>query len=68
VDDRRPPRPPLIPIPKPAGPCGYLPWLTIALITAGVVYMLILSTVRPRVMEHAVANLEDEVEGASAAL
>src|ERR1700730_9103186 len=49
-------------------PYSYLPWLTIALIAAGVVYMLILSTVRPRVMEHAVANLEGEVEGASAAL
>jgi xanthine/uracil permease len=52
-------------------PDSYLPWLTIALIAAGVVYMLILSTVRPvrpRVVEHAVANLEGEVEGASAAL
>jgi len=49
-------------------PYSYLPWLTIALIAAGVVYMLILSTVRPRVMEHAVANLEGEIEGASAAL
>src|SRR3984893_635957 len=49
-------------------PYSYLPWLTLALIAAGVVYMLVLSTVRPRVMEHAVANLEGEVEGASAAL
>jgi hypothetical protein len=49
-------------------PYSYLPWLTIALIAAGVVYMLILSAVRPRAMEHAVANLEGEVEGASAAL
>jgi hypothetical protein len=43
-------------------PYSYLPWLTIALIAAGVVYMLILSTVRPRVIEYAVANLEGEVE------
>ena len=49
-------------------PYSYLPWLTIALIAAGVIYMLILSAVRPRAMEHAVANLEGEVEGASAAL
>ena len=49
-------------------PYSYLPWLTIALIAAGVIYMLILSAVRPRVMEHAVANLEGEIEGASAAL
>jgi hypothetical protein len=68
VDDRRPPRPPLIPIPKPAGPVQLPTWLTIALIAVGVVYMLILGTVQPRVMEHAVANLEGEVEGASAAL
>ena len=44
-------------------PYSYLPWLTIALIAAGVIYMLILSAVRPRVMEHAVANLEGEIEG-----
>jgi hypothetical protein len=56
------------PRPGQPAPYSYLPWLTIALIGAGVVYMLILSTVRPRVMEHAVANLEGEVEGASAAL
>jgi amino acid transporter len=49
-------------------PYSYLPWLTIALIAAGVVYMLVLSRVRPQAVEHAVANLEGEIEAASAAL
>ena len=49
-------------------PYSYLPWLTIALIAAGVVYMLVLSAVRPQAIQHAVANLEGEVEAASAAL
>jgi hypothetical protein len=49
-------------------PYSYLPWLTIALIAAGIIYMLVLSAVRPRAMESAVANLEGEVGAASAAL
>jgi xanthine/uracil permease len=49
-------------------PYSYLPWLTIALIAAGIVYMLVLSAVRPRAIETAVANLEGGVEAASAAL
>jgi hypothetical protein len=49
-------------------PYSYLPWLTIALIAAGIVYMLVLAAVRPWAVEHAVANLEGEVEAASAAL
>jgi hypothetical protein len=49
-------------------PYSYLPWLRIALIAAGVVCMLVLRAVRPRALEHAVANLEGEVEAASAAL
>jgi amino acid transporter len=49
-------------------PYSYLPWLTIGLIGAGIVYMLVLSAVRPRAIEFAVANLEGEVEAASAAL
>jgi hypothetical protein len=34
----------------------------------GLVYMLVLGAVRPRAIENAVANLEGEVEAASAAL
>ena len=34
----------------------------------GVVYMLVLSQIRPQAIEHAVANLEGEIEAASAAL
>jgi xanthine/uracil permease len=49
-------------------PYSYLPWLTIALIAAGVVYMLVLGAVRPRAIDHAVANLEGDIEGASPAL
>ena len=49
-------------------PYSYLPWLTIALIAAGVVYMLVLAAVRPQAIQHAVANLEGEIEAASAAL
>ena len=49
-------------------PYSYLPWLTIALIAVGIVYMLVLGAVRPRAMENAVANLEGEVGAASAAL
>ena len=49
-------------------PYSYLPWLTIALIAAGIIYMLVLGAVRPRAIENAVANLEGEVGAASAAL
>jgi amino acid transporter len=49
-------------------PYSYLPWLTIALIAVGIIYMLVLSAVRPRAMENAVTNLEGEVGAASAAL
>jgi hypothetical protein len=35
---------------------------------AGLIYMLVLGAVRPRAIENAVANLEGEVEAASAAL
>jgi amino acid transporter len=49
-------------------PYSYLPWLTIALIAAGIVYMLVLSALRPRAIESAVANLEGGAEAASAAL
>ena len=49
-------------------PYSYLPWLTIGLIAVGIVYMLVLSAVRPRAMENAVTNLEGEVGAASAAL
>ena len=49
-------------------PYSYLPWLTIGLIAVGIIYMLVLVAVRPRAIENAVANLEGEVEAASAAL
>jgi len=41
-------------------PYSYLPWLTIALIAVGVVYMLVLQGVRPRVMQNAAALLEGD--------
>ncbi len=47
---------------------SYLLWLTIALIAVGIIYMLVLSRLRPRAIETAAANLEGEVEAASAAL
>jgi amino acid transporter len=49
-------------------PYSYLPWLTIALIAAGIIYMLVLWAVRPRAMDQAVSLLEGEVEAASPAL
>ncbi len=49
-------------------PYSYLPWLTIALIVAGIAYMLVLRAARPHALDHAVANLEGELEAASPAL
>jgi len=46
--------------PGQAAPYSYLPWLTIALIAVGVVYMLVLQGVRPRVMQNAAALLEGD--------
>jgi amino acid transporter len=43
-------------------PYSYLPWLTLALIAAGVLYMVVLRMVRPQVIEHAAALLEGEEE------
>jgi hypothetical protein len=37
-----------------------LPWLTIALIAAGVIYALVLARLRPRVLEQAPALLEGD--------
>ncbi len=48
-------------------PYSYLPWLTIALIAAGVLYMLVLQATRPRALDQAVSLLEGEVEAASGA-
>ena len=48
-------------------PYSYLPWLTIALIAAGVLYMLVLQATRPRALSQAVSLLEGEVEAASGA-
>ena len=48
-------------------PYSYLPWLTIALIAAGVIYMLMLQATRPRALSQAVSLLEGEVEAASGA-
>jgi amino acid transporter len=49
-------------------PYSYLPWLTIALIAAGIVYLLMLRAARPRALDRAVALLEGEVEADLAAL
>ena len=43
-------------------PYSYLPWLTLALIAAGVVYMLVLQAARPRVIENAAALLEGDAD------
>ena len=43
-------------------PYKYLPWLTIALIAVGVLYMLYLRVTKPDVLEHA-ASLLEGVEG-----
>ncbi len=45
-------------------PYSYLPWLTIGLIAAGIIYMLALQAARPRALDRAVALLEGEVEAA----
>ena len=39
--------------PGQATPYSYLPWLTLALIAVGIVYMLVLQAVRPPVMGNA---------------
>src|SRR5215468_11794594 len=44
--------------PGQATPYSYLPWLTLALIAVGIVYMLVLQAVRPQVMGNAAALLE----------
>jgi amino acid transporter len=49
--------------PGQAAPFSYLPWLTIALIAAGIAYMLILSAARPAVIGRAAALLEGEEPG-----
>jgi len=49
--------------PGQASPYSYLPWLTVALIAVGIVYMLVLQAARPRVMQNAAALLEGD-EGA----
>jgi amino acid transporter len=43
-------------------PYSYLPWLTLALIAAGVVYMLVLQAARPRVIEQAASLLEGDAD------
>jgi amino acid transporter len=47
-------------------PYNYLPWLTLALIAAGVIYMLVLRASRPRIIENAAALLEGDEEAAAA--
>jgi len=44
--------------PGQAPPYSHLPWLTLALIAVGVIYTLLLRTVRPGVLERAPALLE----------
>ncbi len=44
--------------PGQASPYNTLPWLTIALIAAGIIYALVLARLRPRVLEQAPALLE----------
>jgi amino acid transporter len=46
--------------PGQASPFNTLPWLTIALIAAGVIYALVLARLRPRVLEQAPALLEGD--------
>jgi hypothetical protein len=48
-------------------PYSYLPWLTLALIAVGVIYMLALRAARPRVIGHAAALFEGDEEVAAAA-
>jgi hypothetical protein len=48
-------------------PYSYLPWLTLALIAVGVIYMLVLRAARPRVIGHAAALFEGDEEVAAAA-
>ena len=49
-------------------PYSYLPWLTLALIAAGIGYMLVLRALQPRTLDQAVGLLEGEVEAAAGAL
>lgn len=42
-----------------------LPWLTLALVAAGIAYSLILGAVRPRVLEQAPALLEGSEDPAA---
>lgn len=49
--------------PGQASPYNTLPWLTIALIAAGIIYALVLGAVRPRVLEQAPALLEGSGDG-----
>ena len=49
-------------------PYSYLPWLTLALIAAGIGYMLVLRALKPRTLDQAVGLLEGEVEAAAGAL
>jgi len=44
--------------PGQASPFNTLPWLTLALIAAGIIYALVLARLRPRVLEQAPALLE----------
>jgi pimeloyl-ACP methyl ester carboxylesterase len=46
--------------PGQASPFNTLPWLTLALIAAGIIYALILARLRPRVLEQAPALLEGD--------
>jgi amino acid transporter len=46
-------------------PYSYLPWLTLALIAVGIIYMLVLRAARPQVIEHATALLEGDEEAAA---
>lgn len=50
--------------PGQSAPFSYLPWLTVALIAVGVVYMLVLNTTRPRVMANAATLLEGDESAA----
>jgi amino acid transporter len=46
--------------PGQAAPYSYLPWLTLILIAVGIVYMIVLQALRPRVMVNAAALLEGD--------
>jgi amino acid transporter len=49
-----------VPFVAPLGPYNTLPWLTLLLIAAGVVYAVVLSVARPAVLQRAPALLEGE--------